>query len=99
MGYSGSQPPDSVIWMKDGLLYQGDGVRVQTTHEGITFRRVLPEDAGRYTVTAQNREGTGQAYSVLRGLFTHFLTCDSVMSWNSYPSVQCHIHLQCLAFV
>ena len=56
------------MWMKDGMVYHGDGDRVRVDHKGIVFSNVVSEDYGRYTVMSRNRAGIGSAYTVLKGL-------------------------------
>ena len=68
VGYTNLLPPDSVMWMKDGMVYHGDGDRVRVDHKGIVFSNVVSEDYGRYTVMSRNRAGIGSAYTVLKGL-------------------------------
>ena len=84
MGYSNPQPPDSIIWLKDGMMYRGDGDRVKVNHEGITFSNVLPKDHGRYRVMVHNRAGTGRAYTVLKGF--------TVIRQNVYTCIYTIVH-------
>ena len=67
MGYLNAHPPKSFMWLKDGMVYHGDGDRVHTDHNGITFSTVLPQDSGRYIVMARNAAGIGQAFTILKG--------------------------------
>lgn len=70
MGYLNARPPKSVVWLKDGMVYYGDGDRVHVDHNGITFSTVLPGDSGRYIVIARNAAGIGRTFTILKGTTT-----------------------------
>ena len=64
--HRGRQP--TYLWMKDGMLFQGDGERVRVELDRITFTEVHSGDHGRYSVRARNRAGESSAHTDLKGM-------------------------------
>ena len=67
LNYTATHPPSSFMWLKNGRPIEGDGARITLDHTGVTFSRVLQEDAGQYTVVAKNDMGKAKASSTLKG--------------------------------
>ena len=67
LNYTATHPPSSFMWLKNGRPIEADGERLELDHTGVMFSRVLPEDAGQYTVVAKNDAGETRAMSTLKG--------------------------------
>ena len=72
MNYTGKARPTKFDWFKNGQFFSGDGDRVTTSHTGIIFTRVRPEDTGQYLVRAITRNvGEAEASTTLKGTCRH----------------------------
>lgn len=65
--YTAPLPPALYAWYKNGKDFPGDGGRVTVDHTGISFTRILPTDAGQYTVKASIKSRVVKAISTLNG--------------------------------
>lgn len=65
--YTAPLPPSLFRWYKNGKVFTGDEGRVTIEHTGISFTRVLPADAGQYTVKASIQSALVTAVSTLQG--------------------------------
>ena len=88
MGYINSEPPLSYIWMKDGMLFEGEEDRVHIEHDSIIFNEVIPDDYARYDLRARNGVGEGYAFTFLKGIIHTILYCLVL----SYTVLYCPIH-------
>ena len=87
MNYTGKAPPSKFDWFKNGQPFSGDGDRVTTSHTGIIFTRVRPEDTGQYLVRAITRNvGEAEASTTLKGTAGICFTTQKVVLFarNSY---------------